>query len=468
MLRSGKFALPLFFLAQSLGAATILVGAPPASIQTAINSAANGDTIQLSAGTYVEQVQVVSKSLTIVGAGQDATIIQAPPATTPLTQFFTFSGNNFWCVLMIDNQAAPTPQTVNISALTVDGSTQQDTTTLPAPSPGFYGSANRFFAIGYHDAGGTLTNIHTTNTRESANFDELAGGGIENASSAAPVTFNVTGSLVDFYQRQGIDARGATLTANITNTTVNRGYTLTLNTATATPNGIQFSAATGSVSNSTISGNISTVVGSQATGIIPFGAGPNLLLSDNTLDNNDIAIAAILNGDGLQIRGNAVNFTGVAGVNDIEGIVAQDTAGLTTLSANTLTDIPGIAMDLIDDTATDEPFQLSGNHFIGGPTGLSVTGNTTTGPQVTMNGDTFTGTTGNYITETTSPHDIWPSTQSVSFDGLLSGHMTNAEFNQVLAKIVDKHNDATHWGSCSITSRRARRRSPRSVRPADP
>jgi hypothetical protein len=443
MLRSRKFALSLFFLAQSLDAATILVGPPPASIQTAINSAGNGDTIQLSAGTYVEPVQVISKSLTIVGAGENTTIIQAPPAAIPLTQFFTF-GSNFWCVLMVDNQAAPTPQTVNISALTVDGSTQQDTTTLPAPSPGFYGSGNRFFAIGYHEAGGTLTNIHTTNTRQSANFDELAGGGIENASSAAPVTFNVTGSLVDFYQRQGIDARGATLTANITNTTVDRGYTLTPNTTTATPNGIQFGGATtGSVSNSTISGNISTVAGSQATGIIPFFAGPNLLLSDNTFDNNDIAIAAIQNGDGLQISGNAVNFTGTPGVNDIEGIVAQDTAGLTTLTANTMTNIPGIAMDLIDGPSTDEPFQLSGNHFVGGLTGLSVTGDTTTGPQVTMSSDTFAGTTGDYITETTSPHDIWSSTQSVSFDGLLPGHMTLAEFNQILTKIFDQHNDAT-------------------------
>jgi|GEM_PF-2792753 len=436
------FAFAFLFLAQSLTAATITVGPPPASIQTAINSANNGDTIQLSAGSYVEQVQVVSKNLTIVGAGENTTIIQAPAAATPLTQFFTF-GSNFWCVLMIDNQAAPTVQTVNISALTVDGGTQQDTTTLPAPSPGFYGSSNRFFAIGYHNASGTITNVHTTNTRQSTNFNELAGGGIVNASSSGTATFTVSNSLVDFYQRQGIDLRGATLTATITNTTVDRAYTLTPNTTTATPNGIQFSAAaTGSVINSTISGNISTTAGTQATGIIPFGAGPNVLLSGNALNDNDIGIAAISNGDGLHITGNAVSFSSGAGVNAVEGIVAQDTAGLTTLDANTMTNIPGIAMDLIA-SSTNEPFTLSGNHFVGGQTGLSVTGNTTTGPVVTMNADTFTGTTGDYITETTAPNDIWPSTQTVYFDGLLSGHMTPAEFNQVLAKIVDKHNDPT-------------------------
>ena len=58
-----------------------------------------------------------------------------------------------------------------------------------------------------------------------------------------------------------------------------------------------------------------------------------------------------------------------------------------------------------------------------------------------MNSDSFTGTVGYYIQEVTAPNDIWPSTASVSFDGLVSGHMTMAEFNHVLTKIFDKHND---------------------------
>ena len=222
------------FFSGDLNGATILVGPPPASIQTAINSAASGDTIQLSAGTYIEQVQVISKSLNIVGVGENSTIIQAPGPLTPLTQFFTF-GVNFWCILMIDNQAAPTPQIVNISDLTVDGDSQQDTTTLPSPSPGFYGNPNRFFAIGYHNAGGTIQNVHTTNTRQSSNFNELAGGGIICAADTGTVTCDVTDCLIDFYQRSGIDCRGTALTANIANSTVNRGYVLTPNTSTTDP-----------------------------------------------------------------------------------------------------------------------------------------------------------------------------------------------------------------------------------------
>lgn len=437
----------LFFLSlfacfsEQLTGATIFVGPPPASIQTAINSASTGDTIQLSAGTYVEEVQVISKSINIIGAGENNTTIQAPGPLTPLTQFFTF-GSHFWCVLMVDNQAAPIPQIVNISNLTVDGDHQQDTTTLPAPSPGFYGNSDRFFAIGYHNAGGTIQHVHTTNTRQSSSFDQLAGGGIVNASSNGAVTFNVTNCLVDFYQRLGIDCRGSTLTATISNNTLNRGYVLTPNTATATPNGIQFSiSATGSISGNLVENNIATVLGAQGAGVIPFGAGPNLLISENTLNNNDIGIAAVQNEDNLIIQNNLLNFTTTPGVNIDEGIIVQDTNGLTTLSSNIMNTIPNINMELI--SSTDQPFQLSNNQFIGGQAGLIVTGNTLVGPLVTMHSDSFTNTSGYYIQEVSSPHDIWPSTATVYFDGLLSGYITFAQFNQILTKIFDKHNDPT-------------------------
>lgn len=426
------------FFSERLNSAIINVPADAPTIQAAVNLASpSGDTIQIAAGTYIEQVQVINKSLDFVGAGENSTFIQAPSAATPLTQFFTF-GVNFWCVLMIDNQAAPTPQTVNISNLTVDGSDQQDTATLPAPSPGFYGSANRFFAIGYHNANGTVQNVHTTNTRQTSNFNELAGGGILNASSNGSVTFNVTNCLVDFYQRLGIDCRGATLTATVSNSTVNRGFVSP--GPAATPNGIQFSSSTiGSIINNLVEGNISTVAAAQATGILPFGAGANVIVSGNTINNNDIGIAAINCGNNLTISNNTVNFTTTQGVNAVEGIIVQDTNGLSTVTSNIMNNLPDTCMELI--SSTNQSFQLASNQFIGSQTGLIVTGGTTVGPIVTMNGDSFTGTAGYYIQEVTAPNDIWPSTATVYFDGLLSGHMTFAQFNQVLTKIYDKHND---------------------------
>lgn len=431
----GMFMVCLFaFFSGKIDATTIVVAPPPASIQSAINSAATGDTIQLSAGTYIEEIQVISKTLNIIGAGVNSTTIQAPGPLTHLTQSFT-SGANFWCVVMVDNPAAPAPQTVNISDLTVDGDTQQDTIIAP-----IYGNSDRFFAIGYHNASGTVQNVHTTNTRQTANFNELAGGGIVNASTSGTVTFDVTNCLIDFYQRQGIDCRGSALTANIFNSTIDRGYVLTPNTITAAPNGIQFSGSTtGSITNNIVKSNISTVLNVQSTGLLPFGAGANLLISGNTLDNNDIGIAAIQCGNNLVISNNTLDFTSTPGVNPDEGIVVQDTNGVTSITSNSMNAIPDVNMDLF--SSANETLLLKDNQFIGSQIGLLVTGNTTTGPNVFMNGDAFTNTVGYYIQEVTSPNDIWPSTASVSFDGLVSGHITFAEFNQILTKIFDKHND---------------------------
>lgn len=433
MSRSGWWTFAFGWLATPAIAATIVVGPPPASIQTAINTASSGDTIQLSAGTYVQEVQVISKSITIAGAGQGVTMIQAPGPATHLTQFFTF-GANFWTIVMVDNQAAPTPQTVNISDLTVDGGTQQDTIVPP-----IYGSSDRFFAIGFHNAGGKINNVHTTNTRQTVNFNELAGAGIVNASDQGAVTFAVTGSLIDFYQRGGLDMRGPSLTATISNSVIDRGYVLTPNTVTATPNGIQYSGgAGGNIVNNVVAGNISTVVGAQATGMLPFGAG-TMTITGNTVNNNDLGIVAISSAANLTISNNTLNFTTTPGVNSAEGIVVQDTPGLTTLSANVMNNIPDVNMDL--SSSTNQPFSLSQNRMIGSKTGLLITGNTMSGPIVTMNADVFSGTTGYYIQEVTAPNDVWPSTASVTFDGLLSGHMTLAQFNTVLTKIFDKHND---------------------------
>lgn len=409
------------------------------TIQDAVNLAASsGDTIQIAAGTYIEQVQIINKSLDIVGAGENNTIIKAPSAATPLTEYFTF-GSNFWCIVIVDNQAAPTAQTVNISDLTVDGNDQQDTTTLPSPSPGFYGSSNRFFAIGYHNANGTIQNVHTTNTRQTSNFNELAGGGIICAANLGSVTCNILDCLVDYYQRSGIDCRGTALLANVINSTINRGYISP--SAGATPNGIQFSGSTtGSIVSNTVSGNIATVVNAGGTGILPFGAGASLLVSGNTIENNDYGIAAIQCGANLTISNNTLNFTITPGVNAAEGIIVQDTNGITTLSSNTMNNIPDVNMDL--SSSTDQTFQLMNNDFNGSQTGLLVTGNTTVGPIITMNHDSFTGTVGYYIQEVTAPHDIWPSTATVTFDGLLSGHITMTQFNQILSKIYDYHNDS--------------------------
>ena len=426
----------------------------------------DGDTIQFSSGTYVLEnqngtgalpytingmqngIQIVNKNINLVGSGENSTILQAPPFTTPLTQNFTYNGIIEWCIVMVDNQGAPTPQTVNISALTIDGSTQQNTTTLPVTG-GYYSGSNRYIGIGYHNASGTIQNVHVTNTTTdptasmgSQFYGQLSGVGIFNGSDTGTVTFNVNDCLIDYYQRGGIDCRGAALTVNLTNNVINRGYVFPAGYSAATPNGIELSGSSvGVISNNSVEGNIASVAGSPATGIFSITAGSGVIISNNILTNNDTGVVGVSNGGGLIISNNTVEYTvSPPYQNDPWGIYVQDTAGLTTLSSNIMNNIPSINMQLLD-TSTNEPFQLMNNQFIGSQTGLLITGNTTTGPQVTMNGDSFTGTIGYYIEEVSDPNNIWPSTATVSFDGLFSGHITLAEYNQILAKIVGEHVD---------------------------
>lgn len=421
----------------SLEAATIIVGPPPASIQTAINNASNGDTIQLSAGTYVEEIEIISKSLNIIGVGEDVSIIQSPPPTTHLTQKFVFGGTNWWCVVMVDNQLAPAPQTVNFSALTIDADQQQDTSIPP-----IYGSSDRFFCVGYHNANGTIGSTHITNPRQSTNFNELAGGGILFAADVGIVRANIVNNLVDFYQRIAIDCRGAALTAAVTGNTTTRGYITPGNVGT-TPNGIQLSnGAQGYILQNIVSGNIDNQPNAGGLGIIVVSSAPNITIAGNIVNNNDNGIAAIGVGNNLRINNNILNFTiPPPGNTPEEGIIVADPQGSSAILFNIINDIPDVNMDL--SSPVNETFQLMGNQINGSTTGIFVTGISVMGPQITMNQDSFSGTTGDFILENGAPNDIWPSTASVSFNGLVSGSITLTQFNQLLTQIVDQHSDPT-------------------------
>lgn len=399
----------------NLNAATLVVAPPPASIQAVINSAFPGDVVQLSNGTYIEEIYI-NKDITLQGNGIGASVIQCPTTPNPLTNTFVFTptGATYHAFVLVENTA-----NVVIQQLTIDGNSQP-TNFL----------SNRFDGLAYHNAGGTIQNIHATNVQDSS-----PGGGTQHGFAIAgaiddsnPHTINVTDCTIDNFQKAGIDMRGNTLHAVLTGNTITGETPPSL----ANANGIvvQFGAL------ATIDSNIvthlrSTVVGNDAVGILLSGAGANSSVTNNTSNDSDLGIYSANALGNITISNNIVND------NLDLGIYVQDTAGTSTLQGNLLTDNVNYNMYLFN-SSTNNAFLLGQNQFIGSQRGLTVQGNVTTGPTVTMNTDSFTGTTVYYIEEIDAPNDIWPSTSTVFFDGLVSGHITLAEYNAIRTKILDK------------------------------
>lgn len=402
------------FLQTNLHAAIINVPISPASIQSYINAANPGDTLQLATSRYEEEI-LITKDLTIKGNGQGLTIIQCPTTPSPLTNSFIFTptATTYHPIVMAQNAE------VTIQDLTVDGNN--------------LGSSNsRFVGVGYHNAGGTIQNVHSTNIEDSypAGGAQHGTGILGAVDGGIPYTLNVLNCTVDRFQKTGMDMRGNFLTANITGNTITGQSPPNLGLATA--NGIQVSrGALGVIDSNTIT-NMISLPGNDSVGILlVLAASANCSVTNNICNGNDIAIYSSTSGNNLTILNNIVNTS-----SDI-GIYVENTTGTSTIQNNILTDNSNYNMFLYDSSGNNA-FQLGQNQFIGAINGLGVQGNVSTGPVVTMNADSFTGTTGYFIEETTAPNDIWPSTSNVSFNGLVSGHITFAEYTAIRTQILDK------------------------------
>src|SRR5581483_64446 len=80
----GIAAMAVFVLPSPAAYGATINVSPGQSIQAAVNAAHAGDTINVAAGTYHESVEI-TKSLSVIGAGQGATIL-VPPSSPPRTQ----------------------------------------------------------------------------------------------------------------------------------------------------------------------------------------------------------------------------------------------------------------------------------------------------------------------------------------------------------------------------------------------
>jgi pectin methylesterase-like acyl-CoA thioesterase len=245
-------------------------------IQQAVNAAdATGDTIKVAAGTYVEQVTVDAKSLTIDGAGQGQTIIYAPDAANlqvNVTDSASSRPDKFAVVGAKDNA------NVTLVGLTIDGHDQGN---ISDPN-------HNFDFVGINGVNSSLNVDHVTVTGIEA-LDPISGlpSGVQRTSAiivddnnASSQTFTMTNSTVDHFQKNGFVLAGNGLSVNVDHNTVTGAGAIN----STAQNGIEITlGATGSITNNTVSGIDYTPATTVATGILVFGAGSGVDVSGNAI-----------------------------------------------------------------------------------------------------------------------------------------------------------------------------------------
>ncbi len=337
-----------------------------ASIQAAVNAASSGDTINIAAGSYPEQV-TISKSLTIVGADKATTML-----TTPASLVTGIGGNLI--LLQIDTAA-----NVEASGITIVG-------------PRIFGGCSAQIFYGVYVAGGGILNLHDAAVTDiRLQNPALAGcqdgiairAGSQALGQTATVTVN--NSTITGYQKSAVIVDGTGSSGTITNNVIT-GLGLE-NTA---ENAIQISrSAAATISGNTITGNQCSntscgpdpVTQSFGTGVLIFSTSGVIQINNNTISTNDTGVYN--NDPNITISGNTMvgnRFNGIfldegnATVtgNTLSGPMNTGVIAVSfngnggnsngTLTGNTIAGA-GIGLQLIDETGADAFVPQMTAHF---------------------------------------------------------------------------------------------------------
>ncbi len=277
------------------------------TISAAIAAASAGNTIRVTAGTYIEQV-TINKNLTLIGAGTGTTIIQAPAS------------------LVNDSLGKKViVETSNSAIVTMSGFTIRGPGSLTCASIDYGVFVVGNSSLHIHDS--AITNIEDTPLGDCQN-----GSGIQAGSQALSQigSLTVTNTTISNYQKTGVVIDNIGSTGTITNNII----TGVGPTPVIAQNGIQISrGATGVVSGNTISGNVYTggagaCAGDGSTankvtyaatctmsdGIFLFQQGSGITISGNTISANQIGVA-LSGGSTAAVTLNTIINNAVYGLN---------------------------------------------------------------------------------------------------------------------------------------------------------
>ncbi|MBI5565053.1 MAG: hypothetical protein HY870_09165 [Chloroflexi bacterium] len=294
------------------GSNCLTPGTACATLNAAIGKAADGDTIEIAAGTYHEHDVQITKQLTLNGAGSDVSIVDADALgrVFEVTTIVTISN------LRLQNGQTPTGSLFPSSggAVFTGGSarlTLRNAVLIDNHAPG---SGGAIFNIGH---------LTLENTQVLSNTTDGAGGGLYNYNSGV---ITVTQSLIAYNTALAYDSGGGIYAGgtrlSITNSTIanNTGATLgggiivsmngvtvldgvTLSGNQATSGAALFSTqGTITATNVTVSGNNAA---NNYGGIYVTGATVSLLLKNSTIAYNTRTNTAGNGVDGVMVGDNA-------------------------------------------------------------------------------------------------------------------------------------------------------------------
>jgi parallel beta-helix repeat protein len=288
-------------------------GTACATIGAAIDKAADGDTIEIAAGTYHEHDVQISKQLTLNGAGAAATIVDADAAGRgfEVTSIVILSN------LRLQNGLTPSGALFASSggAVFVNGGAQLTLRNVTLIDNHAVGSGGAIFNIG---------KLTLENTEVLSNTADGAGGGLYNynigvmtvtQSSVAHNTALAYESGGGIYASgAGVSVFSSTIAYN-TGATFGGGMVVSMNGATVL-NGVTLSgnqATSGAAlfsSQGVITATNTTVSGNNASnnygGIYVTGAATRLFLKNSTIAYNTRTNTAGAGFNGLMIGDNAV------------------------------------------------------------------------------------------------------------------------------------------------------------------
>ena len=302
-------------------AATINVPVDYSTIGAANTAATSGDTINVAAGTYTETGQIViSKNLSIVGAGKTSTIIMLDSDTT------NSGDGKGWFLINPGN-------TVNFKDVTLDG------------------SGHKIYQAIRHSGSGTIENVKFTNIKYEESGPQYNGGGVR---ILGPGNVDVKNCEFSQMGRVGIIDEGGTGTFS-GNTYLGKGNGDWLDYAFDIEYGSQVI-----IDNNQISDNkgVASVDGSESAGIsIWDDPGTRAIVTGNTLTNNTIGVAiAVATGSTdpiVTIGGGNIISGGTKGI-DIQSWYGALGSPTITITGTTISDsvdgisvVSGMAVDNI-------------------------------------------------------------------------------------------------------------------------